>query len=237
MTCLENHQWIYDLVAQPDEIIYHTCDEWLLARDKHPGTDTRFLIIFKDRSLRTLRDLRDVHLPLLRDARNTSYKTLANCMGASVKDVVAQWRIYFHYYPSVFQLHAHIVNEAVNRNADRVHDLRHVMRNLATDSLWYYNATILCTQTRFLSDVLGQISAHHSMLWARFSKSLLRIELNIGAFRKTPTDPVETNLPGDADGLPHQVSSHEDQAKQKQDGVTTHDTTRQLEYMHQYSPS
>ena len=210
MTILDSHQWIYDLVSQPDEEIYYNCERWLLAKDKHPGTDTRYLIIFKDTNLRTLRDLRDCHIPLLREARDKSYATLAKIMNLGVQDVAMQWRIYFHYYPSVFQLHAHIVNEAVHRNADRVHDLKHVIRNLMFHPMWYRDATILCTQTRFLSDVLEEILAHQATLWARIVKSLLRIELNFGISSRKPKDPVETNLPAADPCLPANVSFDED---------------------------
>lgn len=208
-TQLQTHQWIYDVAAQPDEEIFLNQPEWLLAKDKHPGADTRYLIIFKDRELQTMRDLRTRHVTLLMRVCRESHKILASIMHCSVKDIQKDWRIYFHYYPSVFQLHAHIVNDALHRNADRVHELRHVVRNLLSDSLWYKHATILCTQTRFVQEVLNERYQEKQVHWLRIANNLLRIELNFGFRQKQiPKDPVEIDLPaaGDGDNLPSNVS-------------------------------
>lgn len=190
------HQWIYNLAAQFDEEIYLDEEEWVLAKDKHPGNDLRYLIIFKDRNLKTLRDLRACHLHMLRYVQERSIKAVAQIHGLEVKMARRQWRIFFHYYPSVFQLHAHIVAEPVMRNADRMHDIRHVMRNLEFSSTWYRDALLLCTHSRFVNHVLHGACFKRQAVWHRWSKHLInsmRIELITSFLREA--DPVEINLP------------------------------------------
>ena len=61
---LENrrqNKWIFDLMDVPNcpgEKVYHSTDEWLLARDLHKGTDNRYLVVFKDKDLYSIRELR-----------------------------------------------------------------------------------------------------------------------------------------------------------------------------------
>ena len=62
--------------------------------------------------------------------------------------------MYFHYLPSVFQLHMHVRQipstadigpDSTTRglNFDRIHMLRHVLRNLERDGTWYSTALIM----------------------------------------------------------------------------------------------
>jgi len=55
----------------------------------------------------------------------------------------------------VYQLHAHVCDNAVRHSGQvsalHCHDLRHVVRNLAQDSLWYNKARILTCKTKVFS--------------------------------------------------------------------------------------
>ena len=53
------------------ERIYLDKTAFMLCRDIHPGTDTRYLVIFKDTSLKTIRDLTGDHVKLLTEVQAT----------------------------------------------------------------------------------------------------------------------------------------------------------------------
>ena len=156
--CLkEDRQWIYNLISdesQPSsECVYEENSDWLLCLDKHPGSDTRFLVVFRDLSLKTIRDLRQIHAAMLVD--------MTHKVRRSVRRIMPEWEdvcIYFHYHPSVYQLHAHVCQvEQMCRSSyySRRHDVRHVVRNLHTDSLWYHNALILTSKNKGMRHVVS----------------------------------------------------------------------------------
>ena len=176
MISMDSHQWIYNLADQPDEMIYLNSADWLLAKDKHPGNDTRYLIIFKDKSLKTIRDLRKEHVPSLVEAYHKTLRFLQKLEESSSNESLP-WRVFFHYYPSVFQLHAHVIRAPIHRNLDRIHDIKHVVRNLLKQTDWYKEAIILCTHSKFVHQVLNGYEPRLQSSWMRLSKSLMRIEL------------------------------------------------------------
>jgi diadenosine tetraphosphate (Ap4A) HIT family hydrolase len=186
-TSLLANQWIYNIASAHDEEILLETDDWLLAKDKHPGSDLRFLIIFKDTSLRTIRDLRSEHIMMLVSSMEQTRKYLIqniNSVGVGNK-----WSFFFHYYPSVFQLHAHVMCRPLSRNLDRIHEFKHIVRNLSANSSWYQNALVLTKPSRIL-DFAGTKNKHmcRQSNWWKFSMSLLRIEL-----KGLQPDPVKTN--------------------------------------------
>ncbi len=58
----------------------------------------------------------------------------------------ARYHMYFHYMPSVFQLHLHV---SMRKAPDslRAQDLHHVIRNLERADTWYRDALILCSSS------------------------------------------------------------------------------------------
>lgn len=155
----EDKQWIYNMIdsSEPcndNEIVYLEEDEWLLCKDIHQGTDFRMLVLFRDRSLRTLRDLRAEHVPLLRDIDAKVREWLRKTVSVGH---FPKYEIYFHYMPSVYQLHAHVCMPGAYYNSMRSHGLQHVMRNLARDSLWYHNALIMFS----VNKTIRQLHLYH----------------------------------------------------------------------------
>lgn len=96
-------------------------------------TRTRYLVIFKDTSLKTLRDLTSEHVPILIDMQATIRRFLSWNYGVRQK----HYNIFFHYMPSVFQLHAHVSPRRMNSNSVRRQPVSVVTRNLLADSLHY----------------------------------------------------------------------------------------------------
>jgi len=140
------NQWIFDLMTSttsPGEKVYHTTRDWLLARDLHRGTDNRYLVIFKDLTLHTIRDLRAQHIDVLKDV--VAY--LNKWLPAQEPACHGKYLMYFHYMPSVFQLHMHV---SMRKSSDtcRAHHVQHVLRNLSRNEAWYKDALILCSTSK-----------------------------------------------------------------------------------------
>ena len=57
-----------------------------------------------------------------------------------------KYLMYFHYMPSVFQLHMHV---SMRKAPDslRVHQVHNVLHNLSQRDKWYKDALILCPST------------------------------------------------------------------------------------------
>lgn len=142
---LENrrqNKWIFDLMDVPNcpgEKVYHSTPDWLLARDLHKGTDNRYLVVFKDKELYSIRELRSRHI----DTLKAVVAFLAKWLPEQEPVHHRKYSMYFHYMPSVFQLHMH-VSMRKSLESFRAHHMHHVLRNLATRDAWYRDALILC---------------------------------------------------------------------------------------------
>jgi hypothetical protein len=93
-------------------------------------------VIFKDEDLMTIRDLREQHLPMLEEI----YSTVLRWIESKHRQ---KYFLYFHYMPSVFQLHLHVNSNQQHINASRAHFLSTVLRNLRQNSEHYKTALIL----------------------------------------------------------------------------------------------
>jgi hypothetical protein len=137
------NQWIFDLMTLPDcpgEKVFHDTPEWLLARDLHRGPDNRYLVVFRDTALFCIRDLRARHVGMLRGLLSF----LRRWLPAQEPLLHGRYHMYFHYMPSVFQLHMHV---SMRKAPDslRAQDVQHVIRNLELSGTWYRDALILCS--------------------------------------------------------------------------------------------
>lgn len=134
------HSWIYDIIAvgaaSKHEQVYIEREQWCLVLDKHHGHDTRYLVVFRDKSLRTIRDLREQHVTLLQHI----YETVSKWLRCRTDKT---YYFYFNYMPSVFQLHLHVNSNTQHINRERAHFLRVVCANLHKDSQYYMKALML----------------------------------------------------------------------------------------------
>lgn len=147
----DDKQWIYDLIANKEmrnETIFVDTDELLLCKDIHPGLDDRYLLIFRDKSLKTIRNLEGRHVGLLLRAQNVVRSFLQ-----SMRENNKNWYIFFHYTPSVFQLHAHVSTLRHNLDNSRKHPLACVIRNLQKDGNYYKTAMIMTPLCRGLKNL------------------------------------------------------------------------------------
>jgi len=143
----EKQRWIFDLIAghdSPKEEIFKNSTDWMLVRgNSYTPPDVRYLVIFKDLRLHTIRDLRQVHLKMLDDMR----KAVLQFLKKKHADNYTDFRLYFHYLPSVFQLHLHVCGVAA-ADSSRTQMLACVMRNIQRNDTWYKDALILFSQPR-----------------------------------------------------------------------------------------
>ena len=150
----EHHSWIFDIRAR--ETILLDREQYSLCSDKpHASGNIRFLIIFHDKALHTLRDLRQSHCEMLLRAREDTNNYLKRHYPEE------KWCFYFNYLPSIYQLHAHVCQSCTVRNASRCHDLLRVVRNLYRDDLFYTKALLLTRMAR--SNVLYDILSKKTM--------------------------------------------------------------------------
>ena len=151
----EDKKWIYEIIKGANlderEEIYINNKDWMLCKDVHQGSDFRMLVIFKDESLRTIRDLRKYHVKMLLDVKNEV------CNFINIRQLKTTeekcYSIYFHYTPSVYQLHAHVCVPGQYYNSSRSHNISHVIKNLLRDSLWYRDALILCSMNKAIKQL------------------------------------------------------------------------------------
>ena len=131
---LQQNRWIFDVDHSIDEYVICKHDQFTLCRDILK-TENKYLIIYKDPNLRTIRDLRECHIDLLLDSINTTMEYMKTLHDHK------NWSIYFNYFPSNFQLHAHVVPNK-SKVFVRSHNIHRVIKNLRRDGLHYANALI-----------------------------------------------------------------------------------------------
>lgn len=149
-----NNQWIYKIIRpghnRLEEDICIIEPEWVLVTNKHFGCEQRFLVIFRDEKLKTIRDLRQSHITVLKQ------------IFMKVKEYLNQHNLfnyifYFHYLPSVFQLHMHVnLVTFITKQNDRIQPLHTIIRNLEKKSTYYEEALILTKycKTRHRCEIL-----------------------------------------------------------------------------------
>ena len=150
-----NNRWIYQIIDKEwgllDEQVCLDEEHWIMVKNKHHNQDYRYLVIFKDKTLKTIRELRQQHLLLLQGV-NSKVTRYMQQLGFE------HFTMYFHYLPSVFQLHLHVnaQDSPQDKANDRIQPLNTVVRNLRQNSMHYAHALILTKQckTRHRADLL-----------------------------------------------------------------------------------
>jgi len=111
------------------------------TRPRAPKRVLNWLAIAHDRELRTLRDLRGKHVPMLRQMLDACLQAVESETSIRRDQVMA----YVHYPPSVYQLHVHFsypYGQYCHRDAYRVHNLASIINNLEIDPEYYAKATL-----------------------------------------------------------------------------------------------
>ena len=106
-----------------------------------------WLGIALDMRLRTLRDLRGEHVPMLQNMLDAAMATIESHAGIPREQVMA----YVHYPPSVYQLHVHFsfpYGQYCHRDTYRVHSLQAIINNLHVDPSYYVSSTLFLAMFR-----------------------------------------------------------------------------------------
>ena len=106
-------------------------------RPKRPSPPSfHWLAVATDTGLRTLRDLRGCHIPMLTQLYQQACQRIKEDSGVDPEQVMA----YIHYPPSVYQLHVHFkypVSHTAPHDTFRIHPLANIINNLHIDSDYY----------------------------------------------------------------------------------------------------
>ncbi|KAI9479249.1 hypothetical protein LPJ55_002741 [Coemansia sp. RSA 990] len=144
-------QWVYNILTkkvEADRIVFEDPDPengFIILPDLKwdvTNSASMYLVaIVHRKDVKSLRDLTDVHLPLLKNIRNKA-KIAAQKYHVSQDKL----RLYIHYQPSYYHLHVHITNvdlEGRGIAADRAHLLDTVISNIEDISADYYQRVTL----------------------------------------------------------------------------------------------
>ena len=111
------------------------------SRNNSQKKTLNWLSILHDMRVRTMRDLRGQHVPMLKEMLTDCMSAIEKHTGIPRDKVMA----YVHYPPSVYQLHVHFsypYGQYCHRDAYRVHPLHTIINNLEIDSDYYAKATL-----------------------------------------------------------------------------------------------
>jgi len=106
-----------------------------------PPTSFHWLAVVADTRLRTLRDLRGAHIPMLQALHTHCCQKICEEYGVESNQIMA----YVHYPPSVYQLHIHfkhLTGHHVFHDTFRVHPLLSIINNLQIDSDFYSKSVL-----------------------------------------------------------------------------------------------
>ena len=122
--------WVYNIIegrAEAEDVLFRTPlgqagkdgeDGFLLLPDLNWDRTTvgelRLLAVVERRDIWSIRDLRKSHVPWLRHMQNAILNAVTMRYPPLERD---QIKLYFHYQPSYYHLHVHVVNVAAEANA------------------------------------------------------------------------------------------------------------------------
>jgi len=127
--------WIYNIIdhkAEQESIIFED-DNIIIIPDWKWNQNLRelhILGIYKDKSLRSIRDLNSSHIKMLKESIAIGCEIISKHYGFKLDNILT----FFHYHPSTWQLHVHFMNgnDKKTRSATlpRAHSSSIVIQNL-----------------------------------------------------------------------------------------------------------
>jgi hypothetical protein len=169
---------------------------------KPPSPSFHWLAVATDTGLRTLRDLRGAHVPMLTRLYQQACQRIKADAGVDPEQVMA----YIHYPPSVYQLHVHFkypVAHTASHDTFRIHPLASVINNLRIDSD-YYKKSLLHLPV-YLNTELYSALAEPEPAVAKPLQRFEPVQIQSGGFRLLLLDAPEcspTTSPGSRPSTP-----------------------------------
>lgn len=169
------NQWVYNILegrSEADHVLYNDTDKesgfMLLPSLKSSGDDKELhvLAICHRRDIRSLRDLNETHLPLLKNIHDNGPKLIRE----KYPDQRGHLRSYVHYHPTFYHFHVHfeLIDASGYKASDRDNLLITIINNISLMKDYYTKAT--------LSYPLSQASALYKEL---DSKDLFSTNKNV----------------------------------------------------------
>jgi len=140
-------QWIYNIIdgtSEQESILYR--DELCIVIPTYmwDGKNTEkmhILCLPTDVSLRSIRSLTSVHIPLLEHMKRVTLNVIKQKYDIDEYHV----KMFFHYEPSTYHLHIHFVNVAhhdARSSVEYSHELNNVLFNLSIRPDYYQRAIL-----------------------------------------------------------------------------------------------
>ncbi|KAF7294477.1 Scavenger mRNA decapping enzyme [Mycena kentingensis (nom. inval.)] len=110
----ERTNWVHEILSGQKEQskILYTSPSFIILPDMkwdlHTLSSLYLVAISRDAAIKSLRDLRTHHIPLLKSIRREAGKVCKERWGLNTVDL----RMFIHYHPSYYHFHVHIVNSA-----------------------------------------------------------------------------------------------------------------------------
>lgn len=134
---------IFNKESEQDRV-WEDNPNYVLVPDKgwtgYQAEDLHLLAIFKRQDLLSIRDLKDSDCQLLQTCHDQACKMIKDKHQLEMN----QLKIYFHYYPSTWQLHIHFVNmvHRSNSSIEQAHNFSYVIQNLSLGVSYYQKVTL-----------------------------------------------------------------------------------------------
>lgn len=157
-------QWVYNILehkSESERIVFEDPDQetgFVLLPDlKWDGKqveDLYLVAIIHRRDIKSVRDLNEKHLPLLKNILHKGLEKIEKKYSVSA----SQMRVYFHYHPTYYHLHVHFNHlqyEISGTKAEKAHLLQDVINNIEEISSDYYAKKTLPIKLYETSPLLG----------------------------------------------------------------------------------
>lgn len=171
-------KWVFDILEGKREVksvLYWDPDGRFLIVPSTPYNEKNlkgYMVIFKDNSLRCMRDLRGKHINLLVDACEAAYRVIPpSFTHASI-----------HYHPSVYQLHIHFRQPCdINLNDSRVFTLFLILVCLVINPNFFVETSLVFTthnETELVRLLRRQSQIINKRTFTSCVKPVLRINVH-----------------------------------------------------------
>ena len=135
--------WIYNCLMgqnEADSVLYEDDNVMFLPDNKWDSKDTTqvyLLALFKDLSLKSVRDFGSQHIDILENVRLATAGVFDDKWGMQP----CKFRAYFHYHPNYWHVHLHLVALGSSKLTSGIL-LDDVIEHLKMDGDYYRNATL-----------------------------------------------------------------------------------------------
>ena len=144
-----NLQWIENILngTSEQERVLYTNDKFKINIDSKSNTDlTKIngLVLYYDKTLKSVRDLNEKHLELLKETESQIYKIAKEKCGLNENEIM----IYVHYLPSFWRFHIHFMSiyspmyVSVNTSIDKAIQLNDIIQNIEIKHDYYQTITL-----------------------------------------------------------------------------------------------